>query len=64
MLIVLLVLVGVSLLFLATAGDAFTDLIHGIFNRCNLVFMRLRPKLARLRRRVSLPTPVRNAVGV
>jgi hypothetical protein len=33
MLLVLLVLVGVSLLFLATAGTAFSDWIHGIFHR-------------------------------
>jgi hypothetical protein len=33
MLLVLLALVGVSLLFLATAGTAFSDWIHGIFNR-------------------------------
>lgn len=31
MLIVLLALVGVSLLFLFTAGSAFTDMIHGVF---------------------------------
>jgi hypothetical protein len=33
MLLVLLALVGVSLLFLATAGTAFSDWIHGIFHR-------------------------------
>jgi hypothetical protein len=33
MLLVLLALVGVSLLFLATAGTAFSDWIHGILNR-------------------------------
>jgi hypothetical protein len=33
MLLVLFALVGVSLLFLATAGTAFSDWIHGIFNR-------------------------------
>jgi hypothetical protein len=33
MLLVLVALVGVSLLFLATAGTAFSDWIHGIFNR-------------------------------
>ncbi|WP_189080208.1 hypothetical protein [Mangrovihabitans endophyticus] len=31
MAIVLFVLVGVSLLFLLTAGDAFTDMLHGVF---------------------------------
>ena len=33
MMLVLIVLIGVSLLFLATAGSAFSDWIHGIFNR-------------------------------
>jgi hypothetical protein len=33
MMLVLFVLIGVSLLFLATAGSAFSDWIHGIFNR-------------------------------
>ena len=33
MLVVLLALAGISLLFLATAGTAFSDWIHGIFNR-------------------------------
>jgi hypothetical protein len=33
MLLVLLALAGVSLLFLVTAGSAFSDWIHGIFNR-------------------------------
>jgi hypothetical protein len=33
MMLVLLVLIAVSLLFLATAGSAFSDWIHGIFNR-------------------------------
>jgi len=33
MLVVLLVLVGVSLIFLFTAGNAFTDMIGGVFNR-------------------------------
>lgn len=33
MLVVLLALVGVSLLFLATAGTAFSDWISGIFHR-------------------------------
>jgi hypothetical protein len=33
MLLVLVALAGVSLLFLATAGTAFSDWIHGIFNR-------------------------------
>jgi hypothetical protein len=33
MLLVLLALAGVSLLFLATAGTAFSDWIHGIFHR-------------------------------
>jgi hypothetical protein len=33
MMAVLLALVGVSLLFLATAGSAFSDWLHGIFNR-------------------------------
>ena len=33
MLVVLLFLVGVSLLFLFTAGDAFTDMINGVFNK-------------------------------
>ena len=33
MLVVLLVLVGVSVLFLLTAGDAFTDMISGVFNK-------------------------------
>jgi hypothetical protein len=33
MLLVLFALAGVSLLFLATAGSAFSDWIHGIFNR-------------------------------
>lgn len=31
MLVVLLLLVGVSLLFLYTAGNAFTNMIHGVF---------------------------------
>jgi hypothetical protein len=31
MLIVLLVLVGVSLVFLLTAGSAFSNMIHGVF---------------------------------
>jgi hypothetical protein len=31
MLVVLLFLVGISLLFLATAGTAFSDWIHGFF---------------------------------
>jgi hypothetical protein len=30
MLVVLLFLVGVSLLFLFTAGDAFTDMLDGV----------------------------------
>jgi hypothetical protein len=33
MLVVLLTLVGVSLLFLFTAGSAFTDMIHGVLKR-------------------------------
>ena len=33
MLIVLLTLVGVSLLFLFTVGDAFTDMIGGVFSK-------------------------------
>ncbi len=33
MLVVLLVLVGVSVLFLFTAGDAFTDMISGVFGK-------------------------------
>ena len=33
MLVVLLVLVGVSVLFLLTAGDAFTDMISGVFGK-------------------------------
>ena len=33
MLVVLLVLVGMSLLFLFTAGDAFTDMVNGVFNK-------------------------------
>jgi hypothetical protein len=33
MLIVLLALVGVSLLFLFTAGSAFTDMLHGVFKK-------------------------------
>jgi hypothetical protein len=33
MLLVLVALAGVSLLFLATAGSAFSDWIHGILNR-------------------------------
>jgi hypothetical protein len=33
MLVVLLALIGVSLLFLFTAGSAFTDLIHGVFKK-------------------------------
>jgi hypothetical protein len=33
MLVVLLFLVGVSLLFLFTAGDAFTDMVNGVFNK-------------------------------
>jgi hypothetical protein len=32
MLVVLLVLVGVSLLFLFTAGDAFTDMVNDVFH--------------------------------
>jgi hypothetical protein len=31
MLIVLLVLGGVSLIFLLTAGSAFSDMVHGVF---------------------------------
>jgi hypothetical protein len=31
MLVVLLVLVGISLLFLLTAGNAFSDMLHGVF---------------------------------
>ena len=54
MLVVLLVLVGVSVLFLFTAGNAFTDMIGGVFKRD--LWSAARPKLARLRRRVSLPT--------
>jgi hypothetical protein len=33
MLIVLLALIGVSLLFLFTAGDAFTDMVNGVFGK-------------------------------
>jgi hypothetical protein len=33
MLVVLLFLVGVSLLFLFTAGDAFTDMVNDVFNK-------------------------------
>jgi hypothetical protein len=33
MLIVLLALVGVSMLFLFTAGDAFTDMVDGVFHQ-------------------------------
>ena len=33
MLAVLLFLVGMSLLFLFTAGDAFTDMVNGVFNK-------------------------------
>jgi len=31
MLVVLLVLVGVSLVFLLTAGTAFSNMVHGVF---------------------------------
>jgi hypothetical protein len=33
MAVVLLFLVGMSLLFLFTAGDAFTDMVNGVFNK-------------------------------
>jgi hypothetical protein len=33
MLVVLLALIGISLLFLATAGSAFNDMITGVLNK-------------------------------